>query len=227
MTDDPPPRPSPSPAPPPEPPAQPTRADRLEAKAQRLRDKQDAVRANAAKPAASPWLRIGLPIVAGVVVLGLTAALIWFVVSADQRGDDLDAARRDLAAERTLDAARASALQAAQTYAVDFGSYDYAHLDQDFRRVTAHLTPDFAKKYASVGSGLRSVIQQYHGKSTATVQGAGLASVTATAAVAVVFLDQTVTTTQSTTPRVDRNRMQMTLQRQRNGTWLISDLALK
>lgn len=187
-----------------------------------------------ADPRRPVWTRIVLPWAACAVIVALAAALVWSLIALHQRSTDLSAARLELSGDRKelstgqhLDAARTSALKAAEAYAVDFGSYDYAHLDEDFQRVTAHLTPAFAKKYASVSSGLRSVIQQYHGKSTATVQGAALASVSATKAVALVFLDQTVTTTQSETPRIDRNRMQMSMSRQPNGDWLISDLALK
>jgi type II secretory pathway pseudopilin PulG len=165
--------------------------------------------------------------VAAVVVVVLAAALAWSLVRVHQRDTELSAARLELSADQQLDAARTGALKAAESYAVDFGSYDYAHLDADFRRVTAHLTPSFAKKYASVSSGLRSVIQQYHGRSSAVVQGAAIASITTSKAVALVFLDQTVTTTQSKTPRIDRNRMQMSMQRKPGGSWLISDLALK
>lgn len=180
-----------------------------------------------AAPRRSVWARVALPWAAAAVIVLLVGALVWSLIALHQRSTDLSAARLEMSANQQIDNARTNALKAARTYAVYFGSYDYEHLDEDFKRVTAHLTPDFAKKYASVSSGLRSVIKQYHGKSTATVQGAALASVTTTKAVALVFLDQTVTTTQSTTPRIDRNRMQMTMQRQSNGDWLISDLALK
>ena len=175
----------------------------------------------------SVWTRVVLPWGAVAVVLALAGALAWSLITVHQRNTDLSATRLQLSGEQQIDAARASALKSAQTYAVYFGSYDYAHLDADFHRVTDHLTPDFAKKYVSVSSGLRSVIQQYHGKSTATVQGAAIASVTTTTAVVLVFLDQTVVTSQSTTPRIDRNRMQMSMQRKGDGSWMVSDLALK
>ncbi len=121
---------------------------------------------------------------------------------------------------------RQSALSTAKKYAVDFGSYDYAKLDQDFQLVSSHLTKSFAAKYEQISQQLKSVIVQYKGKSTATVQGAGISAFTAKQAVVVLFLDQTVSTTQSQKPRVDRNRLTMTLQHQPDGTWLISDLAL-
>jgi Mce-associated membrane protein len=56
----------------------------------------------------------------------------------------------------------------------------------------------------------------------------GLAASTATTAKVsvVILLDQTVTTSQSSTPRIDRNRLQMDLVRQQ-GTWLIAKLLLK
>ena len=118
-------------------------------------------------------------------------------------------------------------VKVAQQYAVDFGSYDYQHLDADFQRVATHLTSGFAKSYASVSATLKPTIVQYKGKSTAAVQGVAISSVSTSRAVVLVFLDQTVTTTQQKTARIDRNRLQLTMQRQKNGTWLISDLALK
>jgi Mce-associated membrane protein len=127
---------------------------------------------------------------------------------------------------RDTNAARASALRAAQQYAVDFGSYDYRHLDADFAKVASHLTPDFKKSYLASSSRLEPTIVQYHGTSVATVQGVGLTSATTGKAKAVVLLDQKITTSQSSTPRIDRNRLEMTLVH-RHGSWLIDKLVLK
>jgi Mce-associated membrane protein len=132
---------------------------------------------------------------------------------------------------------RAGALATAQWYAIDFGSYDYAELDQDFQLVSSHLTPAFASKYKQISRQLRSVIGPYEG-STRAYKGRTSAgrprpsraptsqSLTGSSGGVLMFLDQTVTTTQSTTPRIDRNRLEVALLHQSNGSWLISDLAL-
>jgi Mce-associated membrane protein len=216
----------------------PTRAERLEAKAAQLRlseqraaeraEEQRQAKAAASGDASGPGRgRLGwLLVAAGVVIVGLAVALALVAVDLGHRDDQLATARRDANGLSQLQSLRESALSSARKYAVDFGSYNYAKLDHDFQLVSSHLTKSFADKYAQISQQLKSVIVKYKGRSTATVQGAGVSSVTGKQAVVVLFLDQTVTTTQSSKPRVDRNRLTMTLQRQADGTWLISDLEL-
>ena len=216
----------------------PSRAEKLEAKAAQLRlaeqqaerrAEQRQVRTADDQEAGSGrhrgtlgWLLVG----AGVVIVGLAVALALVAVDLGNSNTQLTKARHDTGALSQLQSLRESALSSADRYAVDFGSYDYAKLDHDFQLVSSHLTKSFATKYAQISQQLKSVIVRYKGKSTAAVQGAGVTSVTGKQAVVALFLDQTVTTTQSAKPRVDRNRLTMTLQRQSNGGWLISDLEL-
>lgn len=216
----------------------PSRPERLEAKAAQLRlaEQQAVERAAEQRQARAAtagnaghqgrgtlgWLLVA----AGVVIVGLAVALALVSVDLGHRDDQLAAARRDARSQSQLQGLRDSALSSARKYAVDFGSYDYAKLDHDFQLVSSHLTKSFADKYAQISQQLKSVIVKYRGRSTATVQGAGVTSVTGKQAVVVLFLDQTVTTTQSNKPRVDRNRLTMTLQLQADGTWLISNLEL-
>ena len=124
------------------------------------------------------------------------------------------------------DAFRASAMDTAKSYAIDFSTYDYQHLDQDFQTVTSHLAPSFKAQYSQTVASLKAIVVQYKGSATATVQGVGLASISPTQAVVLVFLDQKVTNTNLKAPRIDTNRLQITLERT-GGTWLMSDLQLK
>jgi hypothetical protein len=212
--------------------AKPSKAERLEARAAKLREAETAKRAaadEAPRRRVSGWI-VG---VAAVLVLALVATVVVLAVRLGRQSSKVDAANRKAATATakantlTADAVnRSSALAAAQKYAIDFGSYDYAKLDQDFQLVSSHLTPAFATKYKQISGQLRTVIVQYKGKSTATVEGAGVQSVGANSAVVLMFLDQTVNTTQSATPRIDRNRLKITLAHQPDGSWLISDLAL-
>jgi Mce-associated membrane protein len=119
-----------------------------------------------------------------------------------------------------------SALATARQYALDFSTYDYRHIDQDFAKIASELTPAFRTEYQKTSASLKSIVVQYRGVATATVQGMGITSLTANQAVVVVFLDQQVTNTSTKTPRIDRNRLQITLQRNGSG-WLMSDLQLK
>lgn len=198
----------------PAPPKTKTKAERLEARAAKLRaadERRAAARADADKPVRRKGLVIAVSALAVLVVAaGTVLALLvpsWLH-------------------QRQVNAARTSALAAARTYAVDFGSYDYQHLDRDFAKVAAHLTPGFKKSYLDSSTKLEAAIVQYKGKSTATVQGIAASTISTSKATVLILLDQTVTTSQSSTPRIDRNRLQMNLVRQ-DGKWLIAKLLLK
>jgi Mce-associated membrane protein len=134
--------------------------------------------------------------------------------------------RHDASDARDAAASRESALNAAKRFAVDFSTYDYTTLDATFEKVAAELTGDFKSQYQATSASLKATLQKYKGKATATVQGAGVTTASASRASVVVLLDQSVTSTASPTARVDRSRMVITLTRV-GGTWLMSDLDLK
>lgn len=155
---------------------------------------------------------IALGVVGAVLIAGLAALSIVLALKLSDRNTQNDL--------------RVSATNAARQYAVDFSTYDYRHLDEDFARVSAHLAPSFRQQYASTTASLKSIVVQYRGVAIATVQGVGISSVSSKKAVVLVFLDQQVTNSTTKTPRIDRNRLEVTLQRS-NGQWLLSDLQLK
>jgi len=156
----------------------------------------------------------------------LTASLIASIVTLAGLGVAIGFAVSGSGGTGSADALRQSALDTAKRYALDFSTYDYRTIDADFARISAELTPSFRSQYQSTSASLKSVVVQYRGVATATVQGIGLTSLTGSQAVVVVFLDQQVTNSSTKTPRIDRNRLQITLQRN-GGGWLMSDLQLK
>ncbi|HJQ43084.1 MAG TPA: hypothetical protein VJ831_08365, partial [Jatrophihabitantaceae bacterium] len=155
---------------------------------------------------------IALGVVGAIVIAGLIALTTVLALKLDDRNNTNDL--------------RASATKSARQFAIDFSTYDYRHLDQDFAKVSAHLAPSFRAQYASTTASLKSIVVQYRGVATASVQGVGVTSVSSKKAVVVVFLDQQVTNSATKTPRIDRNRLEVTLQRSK-GQWLLSDLQLK
>ena len=203
-----------------------TKAERLEAKAARLREAElaRAERAKAAQLAGGgatpsgavrPW-----QIASGVLALVLVAVLsvgIPYTLSQRSKVDH----------NASLNAARTQVLKTAKQAAIDFGSYDYRHLSADFAKVLKELTPAFRANYGQVATKLQGAIQQYKGIAKASVLEMGVSSLSTKAAVVIVLMDQSVTTTQSTAARIDRNRLEMTLAKQKNGTWLVSNLLLK
>ena len=99
-------------------------------------------------------------------------------------------------------------------------------MDAGFALITSELTGSFKATYSSTAQSLKATVVKYQERSTATVQGAGVTSVSPNHAVVIVLLDQTVTSINSTTPVVNRNRAVLTMVR-KSGRWLISGLDLK
>ena len=199
------------------PPPKPTKAERLEAKAARLREQAQRRASAGTPPRPTPW--IVATTVLAVVCAGLTALSIVLFVSREDQKNTVD----DL---RSANAVRSDVVQVAKTFALDFGSYDYRHLDTDFSEVAKRMTPSFAKNYTDTSSQLKATFLRYKTQVTAHIQGYGLTSVTGAQAVVVVFLDQTVRTSQSSTPRIDRNRLEVHLVRVK-GKWLVAKLLAK
>ena len=119
----------------------------------------------------------------------------------------------------------AGVLAAARTEVATALSYDYRHLDADFARATAVMTPAFRKKYlATTAKGVKPLAVKYKATSAAQVTSAGLVEGTRDRAVVLVFVAQTASNSQLTTgPRLDRSRIRTTLVRS-GDRWLIDDL---
>jgi Mce-associated membrane protein len=124
-----------------------------------------------------------------------------------------------------LDSARHSAQATAQGYAVDLTTYDHAHLDADFNKVLNNSTGSFRAQYTAASQDLRALIAQYQATATGKVLETAVLSSDAHHATLLLFVDQTVTNTNSKDPRVDRSRMKMSLEKH-GGKWLISSLDL-
>jgi Mce-associated membrane protein len=190
-----------------------SKAERLEAKAARLREAEER---RAAEPAgtgsstATGWI---VATIALAVVAAAAIALLIVTAVARQHQRDVNSARSD-------------AVAAAKSFAVDFGSYDYQHLDADFQDVAKRMTADFRKSYLDSTTRLKPTFVQYKTHVTARIQGYGVTSAGTSKATVVVFLDQTVRTSQSSTPRIDRNRLEIQLVHQ-GGKWLVAKLLAK
>ncbi|AOR31354.1 hypothetical protein BFF78_10195 [Streptomyces fodineus] len=131
---------------------------------------------------------------------------------------------------RQAEQARGEALAAARSAAPVVLSYDYRHLDRDFARARALLTGHFRDQY---GKTTKTVVSptatKYHGVVKATVAtpadgGAPAASVVSAgpdSAVVLLFVNQITESTQVSGPRLDLDRVRMTLTRT-SGGWKVS-----
>lgn len=131
---------------------------------------------------------------------------------------------------RQAEQARGEALAAARKAAPVVLSYDYRHLDRDFARARALLTGHFRDQY---GRTTKTVVAPtattYHGVVKATVAtpsdgGTRAASVVSAApdkAVVLLFVNQVTRSTRVPEPRLDLNRVRLTLTRTSDG-WKVS-----
>ncbi|HWI42936.1 MAG TPA: hypothetical protein VNS81_04915 [Nocardioides sp.] len=155
------------------------------------------------------WLRIALPILLVVVLVGALAAAAW-TASAVRRERDADARDR-------------AALAAGREAAVAFTSYDYRHIDHDLDRVSAMSTGKFRKEFTKALGALTEAIGKAHGVSQGEVTHAGVLRSHDDSAVVIAAVDATITNKESPTPSLRRYRLQITVTRS-GGDWLISDI---
>ncbi|WP_328394655.1 hypothetical protein OHS70_06715 [Streptomyces sp. NBC_00390] len=131
---------------------------------------------------------------------------------------------------RLTDRARVEAPAAARKAAPVVLSYDYRRLDRDFAAARGHLTGKFRDEYGRTTSKVVApTATKYHGVVKASVVrppdgGAPAVSVVSASpdrAVVLLFVNQVTTSTQVTGPRVDLNRVRMTMARTSDG-WKVS-----
>lgn len=156
---------------------------------------------------------------AGALVAVAVATVLAVLVAA------LAAVAATRASHRTaVDTAGADAVDAASAEVATVLSYDYRHLDDDFKRAEAQLTPRFRPKYiATTAKGVEPLAAKYKAISTAAVTSAGLITASADRVTVLVFVAQTVTNSQLSAPRLDRSRINVTMVRA-GDRWLIDAL---
>ena len=129
-----------------------------------------------------------------------------------------------LSSANAVDSTRGDVVGAATSGVATVLSYDYRHLDTDFARAQGLLTPKFRKQYDdTTAKGVRPLATKYKAISSADVSAAGVVEAARDRAVVLVFVNQTVTNSQLSAPRLDRSRIKVSLVRS-NGRWLIDKL---
>ena len=124
--------------------------------------------------------------------------------------------------EDRVEEARSAALAAGERHAVTLLSYDHRHLDRDFSRAEAVITGSFAQDYAQTTEKVvRPTAEQVKAVVTAEVVSSSVVRASENRVVLLLFVDQTTTSTRLEGPKVDLNRVRMTLTRT-GGQWLVS-----
>jgi Mce-associated membrane protein len=124
---------------------------------------------------------------------------------------------------RTQDARR-EALAAARDAARVLFSYDHEQLDEDFAAGLALATGEFREEYErTTREVVRPVAEQYDAVVEAAVVEAAVVSAEPERVVALVFLNQTTTSTRVEGPKIDQSRVRMALVRD-DGRWRVEQV---
>ncbi|OBB38898.1 hypothetical protein [Mycobacterium sp. 852002-51961_SCH5331710] len=131
----------------------------------------------------------------------------------------------DLKREREVTDAGQQALAAAQQYAVVLTSVDASKLDENFTAVLDGATGDFKQMYSESSNQLKQALIDNKARADGKVIAAGIKSATKDKVEVMLFLDQSVTNALNPEPRLDRNRIIITMEKV-DGRWLASDVVL-
>jgi Mce-associated membrane protein len=158
--------------------------------------------------------RFGITAVANILVIAILAGALIFTL--------LKVSDQD-----SQNSLRSSAQKAASTYGVYLSSYDYKNLNgpnSAWAEVEKHATARFRQDFTSTSTNLSKLLNQYNATATGQIVAVGLQSVSSSKAVALLFIDQTVTNTVQKPNSVTQPlRVELTMVRQ-NGQWLIDVL---
>ncbi|MCV7249957.1 Mce protein [Mycobacterium koreense] len=124
-----------------------------------------------------------------------------------------------------VDAAQQAALAAATDYAVTLTTLDANSIDENYTRALDGATGEFKEAYSLGSAQLRQTLIDNHAAGNGVVVDAAVKSATTTHAEVLLFVDQSITNAVRTEPRIDRNRIQMTMELV-DGRWLASEVEL-
>src|SRR5690606_1972083 len=114
---------------------------------------------------------------------------------------------------------------AAVDYAQVLTSIDSNKVDDDFAAVLNGATGDFKDTYTKASVQLRQLLIDNKASAKGVVVDSAVQSRSTDQVVVLLMVNQTVTNTTRPDPRVDRSRMQMTMQKV-DGRWLASKVEL-
>ena len=144
------------------------------------------------------------------VVLGVGAGAL----TAESAGHLSDRHDRDAVAE--------AALAAARQVAVDFSSYDYRHLAEDFKRVADESIGAFHKEFLKSSTGVEDLIVKAKAVTTAQAASAAVVSSSSRQATVLVAVTRTLRS-EGNEPTTDAYGLEITVVHQ-GGRWVASDL---
>lgn len=162
--------------------------------------------ATGAAPGARRWLRTALVAAVLVAALGSSAYLGWRVYQFN-----------------TTAAAGRAAVDAARSYAEVLTTLDSKDIDTHYNAALDGATGRFKDEYGQGAAQLRQVLVDNAATGRGTVIDAAVKSATRTKVEVLLFVDQSITNAINPSPRIDRNRVQMTMELI-DGRWLAANV---
>lgn len=130
----------------------------------------------------------------------------------------------DTAGKGPVEKSRTQALAAARAAAVLVFSYDYRHLDEDFKAGLATTTGTFRTDYQNTTSKVVSdVAPRLQAVVTAAVSEASVVDASEDRVLTLLFVNQQSTDKLSKAPKITTSRVEMTMVR-RDNRWLVSKI---
>ncbi|MEU1983188.1 hypothetical protein [Nocardia sp. NPDC019395] len=165
-------------------------------------------------PAESPMRSRSVRALVGVLVLLLIATTSLAAVLGWQWKDSRD-----------VDRAATAALTAAQQYAVALTSIDAKRMDADFATLADGATGKFKDMYTRSAEQLKHLLAEAQSVSSGRVVASSVQSASRDRVVVLLFVDAQITNTTTPEPRLDRNRIIMTMDRV-GDRWLAGEVEL-
>lgn len=122
-------------------------------------------------------------------------------------------------------AAGRAALEAAKNYAITLTTLDAANIDGNYTQALDGATGEFKDAYSLGSAQLRQILIDNNATGKGVVVDAAVKSATKTKVEVLLFVDQSITNAVRSDPRIDRNRIQMTMELVDN-RWLASQVEL-
>ena len=128
--------------------------------------------------------------------------------------------------QHRVDTASSQALQAATDYALILTTMDATKdIDEHYRRAVDGATGEFKDAYSEGATQFKQVLIDNKASGMGIVVSAAVKNATADKVEVLLFVDQSITNAVSPSPRIDRNRIDMTMQRV-DGRWLASQVEI-
>ncbi len=122
-------------------------------------------------------------------------------------------------------AAEQAALEAARNYAVVLTSLDSKDIDASYQQALSGATGEFKDAYSQGSAQLRQLLIDNNATGKGVVVDAAVKSATTNTVEVLLFVDQSITNAVNPSPRIDRNRVVMTMERV-DGRWLASKVEI-